>query len=76
MTFFNEDKAKITKALFKLVKLTRAGIDIKDMEYVCNPDHWHDEYVIIRYKDDYIKRVSVAMDSGAALIRDVMREVH
>lgn len=71
-----EDKARITSALFDAVRLTRAGDGIRSMDYVNDPNSYGREHVIITYSNGYIKRVNVAMDSGAALIRDVMREVN
>ena len=70
-----ENKAQITQALFEAVKLTRAGQDIESMEYSNDPKSYGREHVIIKFKNGYLKRVNVCLDSGAALIRDVMREV-
>lgn len=67
-----EDKREITKALFECVKLTRAGEDIADMEYVKDNGN---EDVYITYSDGYEKRINVNFDSGTALIRDVMRGI-
>lgn len=71
-----ENKAEITEKLFQTIKLTHAGEDISDMQYVNDPNSYGREHVIITYDTGYIKRVNVSMDSGAALIRDVMREVN
>lgn len=70
-----ENKSEITARLFEAVKATRAGEDIANMEYVNDPNSFGREHVVITYQTGYIKRVNVACDSGAALIRDVMREV-
>ena len=70
-----ENKSQITQALFEAIKLTRAGADIQNMEYVNDPNSLGREHVIITFADNYIKRVNVSLDSGCALIRDVMREV-
>lgn len=70
-----ENKARITEALFEAVKLTRAGEDIAKMEYINDPNSYGREHVYIEYANGYRKRVNVAMDSGSALIRDVMKEV-
>lgn len=71
-----ENKAEITEKLFQTIKLTHAGEDISDMHYVNDPNSYGREHVIITYANGYIRRVNVSMDSGAALIRDVMREVN
>ena len=71
-----ESKAKITKKLFELLQMTRDGEDIEDMEYVNDPNSIGREHVYIKYKDGYMKRVNVSMDSGSALIRDVLREIY
>ena len=68
-----EDKQLITKLLLATLKMTRAGQDIVDMNYKIREDG--DEIVIIQYTCGAEKRVNVLYDSGAALIRDVMRKV-
>ena len=68
-----EDKQLITKLLLATLKMTRAGQDIVDMNYKIREDG--DEIVIIQYTWGSEKRVNVSCDSGASLIRDVMRKV-
>lgn len=70
-----ENKAEITEKLFQTIRLTRAGEDISDMHYVNDPNSYGREHVIITYANGYIRRVNVSMDSGAALIRDVMEVI-
>ena len=71
-----ENKTEITTALFKALKLTRAGEDIESMEYVNDPNSLGREHVVIHYQNGYMKRVNVSGDSGKALINDVMKEVN
>lgn len=69
-----EDKTQITQDLHRVLMSTRAGADIIDMYYSKLPDHT--ETVTIRYVNGYKKVINVTMDSGAALIRDVMKELN
>lgn len=66
-----ENKREIVKALFECLKLTRAGEEIVDMEYVKEVS----AIVIITYSNGYQIEVNVSLDSGCALIRDVMRKI-
>lgn len=68
-----EDKQAICDALCVTLKLTRAGADIERLEYHRNPG---EEYVIIHRAGNNRDNVNVAWDSGAALIRDVMKVVN
>ena len=61
-----EDKQAILDALVESVKLTRDQHDLRGMYY--DPER---EVVLIRWQNG-IKSVNVAMDSGIAMIRDVL----
>jgi hypothetical protein len=66
----NEDKAKITKALLPVLQMTRNLYDLVDLEYMQpGPD---EEYVIATFNNGATKKVNVHMDSGTALILDVV----
>ena len=69
-----EDKKAICRNLLYLLVLTRAGKDLTGCEYIINPvsEKAAEEYVVIRMKDGYMKRVCVTADSGIALIKDVI----
>lgn len=67
-----ENKSLITKALH--LTLLLAGQDIDDMEYTKREDY--EEIVTIRYKNGYTKNVCVTADSGVALMRDVLAQIH
>lgn len=67
---FTEDKQAICDALYKTLKLTRAGSDIKAL--------WYDkesETVEIVFKSGLKWPVNVNADSGSAMIRDVMNYI-
>lgn len=61
-------KQQLVKKLFETVKMTRAGMYIKEMEL-------DGEYVIIHYEGG-IKKAPVGGDSGIALMRDVLQYIH
>lgn len=69
-----EDKQLITKALLALLKLTRAGENLTGCDYIIDPvsEKAAEEYVVLKMKDGYMKRVCVTDDSGIALIEDVI----
>lgn len=62
-----EDKQAICNALCKALQLTRSGSDISEIEY-----HAEGEYVTVYYTSGHIN-INVAMDSGIAMIRDILR---
>jgi len=67
----DEDKKVITKKLLDLLKLTRAGKDLKDCEYYME-HQFCEEFVILRRKNRRSKAICVTADSGIALIKDVI----
>lgn len=64
-----EDKQAICNALCTALQLTRSGSDISKIEY-----HAESEYVTVYYTTGHIN-INVALDSGAAMIRDIMRGI-
>ena len=62
-----EDKQKILNLLVPALQATRDQADLTALEY----DEEHEE-VVIRYLRG-TKKVSVALDSGIAMIRDVLK---
>lgn len=60
-------KQQLVEKLFEAVKMTRAGMDIKEMEL-------DGEYVIIHYEGG-IKKAPVGGDSGISLMRDVLQYI-
>ena len=65
-----EDKQAICTALCTALQLTRIGSDISEIEY-----HAEGEYVTVYYTTGHIN-INVALDSGAAMIRDIMRGIN
>ena len=63
-----EDKKEIVMLLKHLLRATRAGEDIEQMELSDNG-----EKVRITFSNQYIKDVNIAMDSGIAIIMDVAK---
>lgn len=63
----NENKKEIVIRLGILLKVTRAGDDIKMLTLSEDED-----FVTIIWENGYRKDVCVEADSGIALIRDVM----
>lgn len=60
-------KQQLVKKLFETLKMTRAGMYIKEMEL-------DGEYVIIHYEGG-IKKAPIGGDSGIALMRDVLKYI-
>lgn len=60
-------KAQLVKEFLKVVKMTRAGEEVRDM-------YLEGEYVIIQF-DGGSRRAPVGGDSGIALMRDVLKYI-
>lgn len=65
-----EDKALITKKLCELLRLTSQFYDISDMTY---EHEGAEELVRVEFQGGGHTDIDVALDSGSALIRDVLR---
>ena len=65
-----EDKARITKKLCELLRLTSQYYDIADMTY---EHEGTKELVRVEFQGGGHTDINVALDSGSALIRDVLR---
>lgn len=63
-----EDKQEICNALCEALKLTKAFRDIERIDY--NADS---EKAIVVFDDDNSVEINVAKDSGAMMIRDILR---
>ncbi len=70
-----EDKKRICELLLPVLKETRVGGWIKNLEYI--PDGpLGDEYVAVTFTNmHFTKKISVSGDSGIAMIRDIAREL-
>ena len=62
-----EDKQKILDALLQTLRLTRSLYDLEELTYEPLT-----ETVYCKFETGAARRVNVAMDSGTAMIKDVM----
>ena len=65
-----EDKQKICDLLLPALQATRAFYDLDDLEYI--PEQ---RIVIATFASGATKKVNVAMDSGTAMILDIVRQI-
>ena len=68
-----ENKDLICNELAKLLKLTRNQSDLKALKYGILDNG--EEIVTVEWESDGRKVVGVSMDSGTAMIRDIMRAI-
>lgn len=69
----DEDKQAICDALCKTLQLTIVGRNLERIEYKCLGP-WTDR-AFLHFSDGNSHEVNISMDSGAAMIRDIMREM-
>lgn len=67
-----ENKREITTALTEVLKLTTQFENLEKLEY---SDFGTMEMVTATFKGGFTKRANVSMDSGTALIVDVIRQL-
>lgn len=65
-----EDKQKILDLLLPTLQATRNLHDLADLRYYI--EH---EIVVVTFSNGYRKTVNVAMDSGTAMISDVLKNI-
>lgn len=65
-----EDKAVICKLFCKVLQKTRGASDLVSLEY----DEEH-EIVTATFESGGTRRINVAMDSGTAMIRDIVNNI-
>ena len=65
-----EDKQKICDLLLPALQATRSLYDLQELEYSEERD-----LVYATFEGSYQKVVNVAMDSGTAMIRDVIGQI-
>lgn len=68
-----ENKDLICKELAKLLKLTRNQSDLNTLKYEILDNG--EEIVTVEWESGGRKVVGVSMDSGTAMIRDIMRAI-
>lgn len=69
-----EDKQKICDALAEALKLTRNHTNLDRIEYE-NNENLGMEFATIYWNGGMLERTNVTMDSGTAMIRDIMRAI-
>lgn len=65
-----ENKQEILDLLLPALQATRNLYDLEDLEYDAER-----ETVIATFRNGYKKTANVAMDSGTAMIRDVVKQI-
>lgn len=65
-----EDKRAICKALLPVLQMTRNLSDLVSLEYDTSR-----EIVVATFDNGYTKRANVAMDSGTAMIKDILKQI-
>lgn len=65
-----EDKQKICDLLLPALQATRSLYDLQELEY-----SEERELVYAKFESGYQKVVNVAMDSGTAMIRDIVKQI-
>ena len=65
-----EDKRSICDRLLETLKLTRQLYDLIDLDYIEEK-----EIVVAHFEGGGKKEINVAMDSGIAMIRDIIRAI-
>ena len=68
-----EDKNLICEELAKLLRLTRNQSDLKALRYEILENN--EEIVTVEWEGGGRKVIGVSMDSGTAMIRDIMRAI-
>lgn len=67
-----EDKQKILDLLLPTLQATRENADLKELTYKAKNNN---EIVICKFESGFELFVNVTMDSGTAMIRDIMRAI-
>lgn len=70
-----EDKQEILNLLCKTLQHTRDGSDVLMIEYDGSNRDTGEEYAIIYFDGGASRKVNIHLDSGCAMIRDVMRHL-
>lgn len=69
-----EDKQAICNEFCKVLQMTTYGSDIEALHY-CRQGIEYPESVIVQYQSGYSREINVTMDSGYAMLKDIMRNV-
>lgn len=65
----SEDKNKICKSLCKVLQLTRGAFDLISLDYDSETE------IVTATFEGGTRKINVAMDSGTAMIRDIMKGI-
>jgi len=68
-----EDKKAIAQALSDTLKLTRQYNDLLRLEYTVDGKGVDREEIVTAYFEHGHKTINVTWDSGAAMVRDIIR---
>lgn len=67
----HEDKQKILDLLLPALQATRNLYDLVSLKYVWCSDS--EQHVVATFENGHMKKVNVSLDSGTAMISDVVR---
>lgn len=65
-----EDKEEITWRLFDALRMTREYMELASLEYTKDG---YKEIVTATFEDGHTREINVALDSGSAMLRDILR---
>lgn len=68
-----EDKAKIARSFAEVLKQTACLHDLRDLTYAKTND---EEFVLAEFQNGRTKKINVHLDSGIAMIYDIMRVLY
>lgn len=67
-----ENKQAICNELVEVLRMTRCFSDLQRLDY--HKENDRDEHVIAVF-ENYTKSINVSMDSGIAMIRDILNQI-
>ena len=71
-----EDKQKICNLLTQALQATRLCSDLESLTYVTpEQPHRYDSYVEAKFQGDSKRIINTSMDSGFAMIRDIIDHI-
>ena len=65
-----EDKVKIARNFAEVLKMTEAYSELRGLTYAKTDD---DEFVLAEFQNGRTKKINVRLDSGIAMIKDIIR---
>ena len=67
-----ENYQAICNALCSTLRLTRQFDDLESLKHI---QEGKERYVVAKFDGNYTKRIRVTMDSGIAMIKDILRNL-